>query len=592
MARDFSAAGVPKPIINEDGSVSVGLNTAMALIARTLPSYLVSGGMYRIGAFKGAKTAKAGAIGSNAVLVGGSSASEARETALRGGASEEDADAAARRANFLGGLLGIATGQLAYGKSPGAATAARGKRGIGRRVLDWSVQSGAFPGALREAGQEAIEEIGQLMVVGETTGLEFTGRDYAESALAGALGGAGTSALTTAGTSSIEGAVNYGKKMWGFGTPKADAEAAKAAKDAAGGDPAKERGIKILQAFHRKFPGALGIGWGRTGEALRSLGQRWTPEGRRQSFLAEAVEERNRMLQSGALGGFEGGAEGELQRFRKEAEFYLAAAAAAQKEGIETTEWMYKNYAEKELPDFVSDAAGVDRREKLKQLAARADSLERQSRAHRFIKWGRAVKGIMDEWAAGRSPKFGPYAAEELGGGITKEEAEQQAAAQQAADDEAKKQAAAVAAEEKQAAEAKAAADKQAADDKAAADKQAAADKEAEEQRAADQKAADDAEAARVADEKKAAAAETKPPPLVPPKEDSKPPPGLADSSTAADEGGDTAASPPVADDLDGQFEAALRDFEKDRQGRPQSEFVDDVAADFIAYRTATGEKN
>ena len=227
--------------------------------------------------------------------------------------------------------------------------------------------------------------------------------------------------------------------------------------------------------------------------------------------MAEAVEERKRMLQSGALGGFEGVADGELQRFRKEAEFYLAAAAAAQKEGIETTEWMYNNYAEKELPDFVSDAAGVDRREKLKQLAARADSLERQSRAHRFIKWGRALKVIMDEWAAGRSPKFGPYVAEELGGGITKEDAEKQAADEKAAAADAKKQAAALAAEEKRAAADKAAADKRAADEKAAADKQAAADKEAEEQRAADQKAADDAEAEKAEsdDDKQAAADKT-----------------------------------------------------------------------------------
>ena len=274
MARDFSAAGVPKPIIDEDGSVSVSPNTAMALIARTLPSYLVSGGMYRLGALKGAKTAKTGAIGSNAVLVGGSSASEARETALRGGASEEDADAAARRANFFGSLLGIATGQLAYGKSPTAGAAAAGERGIGRRVLDWSVKSGAFPGILREAGQEAIEEIGQLMVVGETTGLEFTGRDYAESALAGALGGAGTSALTTGGGGALgagaQAAVNYGKKNVGLWHPEGGCGSRQSRQRCRRWRPGQRARVKDSASIPPEVSGGFGnwLGQGRRGDAL------------------------------------------------------------------------------------------------------------------------------------------------------------------------------------------------------------------------------------------------------------------------------------------------------------------------------------
>ena len=342
-ANDKPAFRMTPPIVNEDGSVTITTDTVANLVAEAVPSLFVSigagktlGQVGKVGGKVGSKLGKSGeefftqqrvaamqrksevggAIFTNMALGGGQVGLETRERLqARTDLSDEEKQKREDAAAMLGMAFGYVTGRFAHG----------GKGGI-------------VPGMFRESFQEAVEESGQTLIAATTAGDPLTGREMAESAIAGAIGGAGAGGIASGGQGLIRGGVNFSQRFWNVDTPEDLARSKELAKEVAGGNEGMLRGLhKLLDLRHKHGEGWLALGQGKLGEIARTV------EGKVKFAQARAAYIKDAASAAGD----------EAEETTGRINMLIDHALAARRKNMTTAEYFLREYGEgkKEIPE-------------------------------------------------------------------------------------------------------------------------------------------------------------------------------------------------------------------------------------------------
>lgn len=278
-ALDRSVFRATPPLIDEDGSVNLSVEAFYNIGAEAIPSLggavIVGGSSGQLrklaGKYQGlspVELARAqlkyqvgGAVAANAVFSSGQTALEARQRLeKRDDLTDEQKKQRENAAAIVGGLFGIWTGSLVFGGKGGMIPGQQVSGGLGLNIARDTLYT-----AGRESVQEAIEEAGQTIIAARFAGDNLTGRELAESALAGAIGGSVAGGVVGASH-------NFGRLLWDNHSPKAKAKAEAVADEVAGGDGLYRRGIARLKQWQeQRGTGYLGLGLGKAGEITRAL---------------------------------------------------------------------------------------------------------------------------------------------------------------------------------------------------------------------------------------------------------------------------------------------------------------------------------